>query len=781
MKNVWPAPADASPTLKRSGLILGWACGWLLLGAPAAFGASVGEPLNQALDELERSGLTLIYSSVLVTPELRVLEDPGRGASEDIARRLLAPHRLTLKPIRAGTFAIVRADPDADPITLTDPPPPAASSEEAIEEIAVYASRYRVAPQRGAGAAELTRDDIEALPGLDQDVLRVTKYLPGTATNGVSSRPYVRGGRQSELAVYYDGIPLFEPFHFKDFQGLLGVLDPAVVGSLDFYSGVLPVRFGDRLSGALDIVPRRADDQDRWILGLSPLYASAVASGRTDTRNIEWLAAGRSSTVGLVLDEVDKRVGDPDFGDALARLELPIGTNDKLVAGWMLLDDSLDFEDADEAERAVASYRDATGWLRGEFALADRWRLDTALSHTERHTSRRGSIARDNAFGSVDDVRRHDATTTRIELSRAVKRAQLVFGVEAEYYSSEYEYRNDVSFEPRFAAAFGRPVSSQFDRDLDVTGRAYAAYLLYAWEATPRLTVSGGLRWDGERYEDFDANQFSPRLLFDWHPWERWRFRAAFGRTHQAERPDELQIQDAEDVFHPAQRADQGVLAVEHQLARDWSVRVEAFHKRVDSPLPIYENLLDSLVPLPELEVDRVRVAPRGSSAYGVESTLRWQPAERWSGWMAYSWTESEDAFPGREVARTWDQRNAVNAGLSWTRRPWQLSGTVQWRSGWRRNALRLVDADTGELELLPRNSLAYPSALSIDLRATWTWALRASSLHFYADMGNAANSNTPCCTRYELVANGGTWSLDRKYSSALPRYVLLGVNWEIP
>src|SRR6187549_2711230 len=120
LKNVWPAPADARPTLKRSGLILGWACGWLLLGAPAAFGASVGDPLSQALDELERSGLTLIYSSVLVTPELRVLEDPGRGASEDIARRLLAPHRLTLKPIRAGTFAIVRADPAADPLTLTD-------------------------------------------------------------------------------------------------------------------------------------------------------------------------------------------------------------------------------------------------------------------------------------------------------------------------------------------------------------------------------------------------------------------------------------------------------------------------------------------------------------------------------------------------------------------------------------------------------------------------------------------------------------------------------------
>lgn len=763
--------------MRRTAFFLGCA----LLCARAALAATVGQPLTAALAELERTGLTLVYSSVLVTPELRVRAEPGRGAAEDVARRLLAPHGLALRPIRAGTFAIVRATP-----AVADSPPEAAAATSAapdaeLEEIAVYASRYRVNPQSAAGAAELNRADIEALPGLDQDVLRVTKYLPGTATNGVSSRPYVRGGRQSELAVYYDGIPLFEPFHFKDFQGLLGVLDPAVVGSLDFYSGVLPVRFGDRLSGALDIVPRAAGPDDTWIFGLSPLYVSTLTSGRIDSNRLEYLAAARTSTIGLVLDDLDQRVGDPDFTDAIARLEYPFGDGNRVIAGWMLLDDSLDFADSEENESARASYRDATGWLRGEFELPDHWDLEAALSHTERHTTRRGSIDRDHVTGSVDDVRRHDATTARVELSRAVKRAELLFGVEVQHYVSEFEYRSDAIFEPRFAAAFGRPASFAFARNRDVGGDAYAAYILYAWEALPTLTFSTGARYDGERYDDFHANQFSPRLLVDYHPNERWRMRAAFGRTHQSERPDELQIQDGEDFFHQVQRADQGVLAVERQFGRDWSLRVEAFRKHIYNPVPIYENLLDPLVPLPELEVDRVRVAPRAASASGVESTLRWQPAERWSGWIAYSWTESQDQFPGFKVARTWDQRNAVNAGLSWTRRPWQLSGTMQWRSGWRRNALRVVDETTGELELLPRNGLAYPRTMSLDLRATWTWPLRASALHFYADIGNAGNRQTPCCTSYELVDDTGRWTLEREYDSTFPRYVLLGVNWEIP
>ena len=779
MRNHRRSAAETSTRISRVVLL---AC-CALFAARAAWGISAGQPLSAALAELERSGLTLVYSSVLVTPDLRVVTDPGRGLPEDIARRVLEPHGLVLKPMRAGTFAIVRG-----PASTASVEPAASDAGAApgqpLEEIAVYASRYRVYPQRAEGAAELTREDIEALPGLDQDVLRVTKYLPGTATNGVSSRPYVRGGRQNEMGVYYDGVPLFEPFHFKDFQGLLGVLDPAVVGSLDFYSGVLPVRFGDRLSGALDIVPRNAGGDDTWIFGLSPLYASAVTSGRFDRRNIEWLAAVRTSTIGLVLDDLDQRVGDPDFTDALVRFEMPIGERSRVIAGWMLLDDALDFHASDDSEIAVASYRDATGWLRGEFALGEGWDLNSALSHTERHTTRRGSIARDDSVGSVDDIRRHDATTARVELVRRGKRSHSVVGVEAAHYVSEYEYRGDATFEPRFASAFGRPLGFAFSSNLDVDGDSYAAYLLHAWEVTDALALSAGLRWDAQRYDGFQDDQVSPRLAIDYRPrgaLRPWHFRVALGRMHQTERPDELQIQDAEDFFHDAQRADQAVFSAERQIRRDWSLRIEAFQKRIADPLPIYENLLDSLVPLPELEVDRARVAPDSSQAYGVETTLRWQPAERWAGWVAYSWTESEDRFAGGAVPRTWDQRNAVNAGLSWTRRPWQLSGTLQARSGWRRNALRLVDENTGELELLPRNGLSYPRQISVDLRATWTRPLRASALHFYADIGNAGNRQTPCCTSYELTESAGAWSLEQDYDSTFPRYLLLGVNWEIP
>src|SRR5262245_36549863 len=141
---------------RRFGALLG--C-WLAAGS--AWAIDRGEPLADALAELERSGLTLIYSSVLVTPDLRVLEVPARGASEDVARRLLAQHGLSLQPVRAGVFAVVRAAPAADEAR---PPMPAASAppkevDAPLEEIAVYASRYRIDPQTMSGTAELSRAD----------------------------------------------------------------------------------------------------------------------------------------------------------------------------------------------------------------------------------------------------------------------------------------------------------------------------------------------------------------------------------------------------------------------------------------------------------------------------------------------------------------------------------------------------------------------------------------------------------------------------------------------
>src|SRR5262245_35297148 len=219
-----------------------WICAALLLGAAPASAVERGQPLTAALEELRSRDLQLIFSSALIGADATVDVDPGTGAPEDVARRILASHGLTLDPIRPGLFAVVKAAPtqrgEAGEQTVAK-----TSNADQLYEVDVYASRYEIEPDAAATSlAQLTREDIEAYPGLNEDALRVTHFLPGTAATSLSARSHVRGGREDELAVYFDGVPLFEPFHYKDVQSLLGLLDPGSISKLDYFHRVAPAQ-----------------------------------------------------------------------------------------------------------------------------------------------------------------------------------------------------------------------------------------------------------------------------------------------------------------------------------------------------------------------------------------------------------------------------------------------------------------------------------------------------------------------------------------------------------
>jgi len=747
-----------------------------------------GEPLATALEELRAGGLQLIFSSALISPERRVDVDPGSGSAEDIARRILASHGLTLETIRPGLFAVVRAPsngPESAVAAATPGPArarPSSASVEPLYEVDVYASRYEIEQQDlAASLAELSRDDLEALPGLDEDVMRVMRFLPGTASNALSARSHVRGGRDDEVAVFFDGVPLFEPFHYKDVQSLLGMLDPESISKLDFFSGVFPARYGNRLSGVLDIKPRTFSGEDYNALGASVLYSHALSQGRLDSHPVEWLLSARRGNVDLFSDLLGRREAEPNFLDGLARVQVDAGPRSTLAAGWLLLDDRLAAHIDEGAEQGHIEYRDATGWASWQFRPNEASELHVTASRTERHTTRLGSVNQEaTGRGSVDDWRHFETNTLRIDASaRAGSRVTLSGGLEWYDYQAAYQYQSSAQFDPAFAAAFGRPTSFAHTEMLDVGGEAYAAYASALLTVSPRVALDVALRWDAQRFDSaFNDNQFSPRVSLQYQLDPFTALRLSWGRLAQTERPDELQIQDDDATFHPAQRATQTVVSLERRMGSSALVRVEAYDKRITDPTPLYENLLDPFVLLPELSVDRVRVQPDRSRLRGAELSARWQWQDAWSGWTSYSYSEATDHFGAISALRTWDQKHAIATGLSWTNRPWLLSTNVTWHSGWRRNELLNT---TNGVVLAPRNSEAWPPYVSLDLRTTWNRAISHGALEVFGEVDNATNHGNPCCSSYAPPEDGSTGPLSRETSTWLPRLFLIGVTWQLP
>ena len=137
------------------------------------------------------------------------------------------------------------------------------------------------------------------------------------------------------------------------------------------------------------------------------------------------------------------------------------------------------------------------------------------------------------------------------------------------------------------------------------------AFVAARWRVTDAVTSEVGLRWDNQTYDQVDGGtQLGPRvnLLYDLSP--ETQVRASWGRFFQAQGISELQVEDGIDTFFPAQRADHFILSLEHAFDGRISARVEAYYKDYEELKPRFENLFDPLVVLPELQTDRVEVAP---------------------------------------------------------------------------------------------------------------------------------------------------------------------------
>jgi hypothetical protein len=83
----------------------------------------------------------------------------------------------------------------------------------------------------------LTREDLETIPQMGEDVFRVLRTIPGVAVDDISTRLNVRGGSDFELLNLLDGMELYEPYHLKDFDGVFGIVDVQSIGGIDLITG----------------------------------------------------------------------------------------------------------------------------------------------------------------------------------------------------------------------------------------------------------------------------------------------------------------------------------------------------------------------------------------------------------------------------------------------------------------------------------------------------------------------------------------------------------------
>jgi hypothetical protein len=114
------------------------------------------------------------------------------------------------------------------------------------------------------------------------DVFRALQALPGIQSSSeLSNQLYIRGGTPDQNLVLINGVPVYQPFHLF---GLTSAVDAMAVDYVKYYSGGFSARYGDRLSGVLDIVTKPGTDTLAAKIDWSLLSLGATMSWKLGSR-----------------------------------------------------------------------------------------------------------------------------------------------------------------------------------------------------------------------------------------------------------------------------------------------------------------------------------------------------------------------------------------------------------------------------------------------------------------------------------------------------------------
>jgi outer membrane receptor protein involved in Fe transport len=638
----------------------------------------------------------------------------------------------------------------------------------------------------------LSREQIETMPQIGEDIYRAVSRLPGVTANDFSASFFVRGGSGDELYVTLDGLELIEPFHLKDLGGALSIIDAQAIGSVDLTTGGFSAEYGDRLTGVFSmrsIDPRT--DRTRTSAGLSVMNARVTSQGGFAGGTGGWLLSARRGYVDLAL-KLAKSTDSlkPRYHDLFGKVQLARPRGGRLAAHVLHAGDNLRYLDTPDPS-IRSRYGSSYAWLTWEERLGERLRQQTVAS-VGRLTWRRDGdgLFRGEETAEVIDRRTLSAIGLRQDWSWEIApRFLLKWGGDLRRERADYDY----FAWSREQFAEGGEIESVYDTTAVAfapTGSRLAAYVAPRVRLHPSLTVEGGLRFD--RNSAGDDEILSPRVNIAWQPRAGTSIRAAWGRYSQSQSLHSIQAPDGVDRLAPAERAQQRVLGVEQLLPWGLAARAEAYDRRLTSVRPRWVNAGPGIEMFPELTWDRLLVTPTSARARGVEVMLSHPGGARIDWSLGYALAKATERIGERTVPRAIDQRHTVSGDFSVhpASNKWRLSVATLWHSGWPYTPT-IVEIDTlrntnNEFSLFIRqqpgelNSARLASYRRVDLRWTRYFDTRNGRIALFLELYNALNSANP--RGYDIdvhVSRDRQILVMRPLSTMIPRLPTFGLSWE--
>ncbi len=665
-----------------------------------------------------------------------------------------------------------------------------------ISEIVVTPGRFGIMGTAAPATRQtLTREDLETIPQLGEDVFRSLQRVPGVAAEDLSTRLNVRGGSDQEMLVTVDGAELYEPYHLKDFDGVLGIVDVQSVGGIDMITGGFPVEYGDKTAGVFNMQTLDPPvQQTRTAVGLSIMNLSFMSRGTFDSGDGSWLVSARRGYLDIALALTDSDGGfSPTYWDALAKTRYRVHRNHTVSAHFLYASDDLTFEE--DGDFVDSKWRSTYGWLGWQAELTPLLRAHTVASFG-RVTRNRGGFENDPEFSPgleahfADDSRVFDVFGLKQDWSYELSdNALLKVGFDGKLGTADYDYLSWSR--PRPSSPGGDPGPT--DSTVVATtpdGNELGLYTAARFRTWGRLTTEVGLRYDRQTHTGDD--DLAPRIHAAMDLGGATQLRASIGRYYQSHGLHELSVGDGESEFTRSEWANQVAVGVERSFGRGMNIRVEGYVRAIENPRRRYFNLSREILPFPEAEEDRVRIEPTEARARGLELMVA-QNAGRLSWSASYALSATEGLVEGVWTPRFFDQPHAFQSMVSYgTESGWRFSVGWQYHTGWpitpREFAADTLgtNPDTGEPVIRAVSSWGalngdrLPAYHRLDLRVSRSFEVGRGLLSVFLDVFNLYNRANLRSYGYDVRLVGDEL-VTRKVpgEEQLPVLPSLGIRWE--
>ena len=357
------------------------------------------------------------------------------------------------------------------------------SNTNALNEVVVSANRENNVRNEKIGIEKISLKMMKQIPmGMgESDLLKSSLLLPGVTTVSEAASGFnVRGGSTDQNLILLDGAPIINPSHFF---GFFSAFNSDIIQDVTLYKSGIPAKYGGRISSVMDIILKEGTREKVNISGgISPYMGRLMVETPLFKKKGSLILSGRSTYSDWILkmlNNVMLKKSSAYFNDLQGLFTFDLNKKNSVALSGYLSNDYFDYY----SQNAIHY---------NNFSTTLKWKH----SYGPRLSSLVSAIVSNYNYEIITKNDSTKANSLKYKLDQKILRADFTW-YNGEKHKVEFGLNATVySLSPGILTPYGAYSNIEAKTLESEQAIEPSLYISDEYEVTPRLLISGGLRFN---------------------------------------------------------------------------------------------------------------------------------------------------------------------------------------------------------------------------------------------------------------------------------------------